>query len=695
MAMMAKMRDLAPAFIITVGVLFVLFMVISDSNVLEAFGGRTNNIASINGTDITYQDFMTYIDRARENQKAQTGQDIDEENMEQFRDQVWEAVVTQTLTEQALKNMGIKVSDGEIREEILGENPPEFLKRNFIDSTGKFNREFFEQALFDPRNKEALLQAEEAVRQTLLSQKLENTLYATITVSESEIKQRFIDQNIKMTADWVIVDVNSIADSVVSFTEAELSKYFKENPDKFTVDAQRKLKYVNFILAPSRKDSNAVLQNLQNVMEKLKSDTSDFKSYIDIYSESPYSRDTLSIEALPASVSSEITNASSGKIIGPISTPQGYGIYKLIGTSPSTEVLVKASHVLVQSTGNDAKDLAEANQIYDELTKGANFANVAKQKSKDPGSAANGGDLGWFAKGRMVKEFEAACFNGPLNVVQKPVKTTYGYHIIKVLDKINKKFVVEKITNSVKYSATTRDEIFNQATDFAYLAEKNGFEKEAELGKYQVSESTPFNKDVYAVPGIGYNKGLVDFAFDNGLNTVSNVYKTTNGYTVVLVSEIINAGIKPFEEVKSEVENLVKHEKKFEKALVIAKNIKTKVGNDLSKAKEVYSFARYDTSANFTTSGSIPKLGVEYAVSSVAYEQKLNTISEPVRGLRGYYLIRTLSRNEFDNNTFTMQRNSLRDNMYQEKKNSYYQQWIANLKETAKIIDNRHLFFGR
>jgi parvulin-like peptidyl-prolyl isomerase len=693
MAMMAKMRDLAPAFIITVGVLFVLFMVISDSNVLEAFGGRTNNIASINGTDISYQDFMAYIDRARENQKAQTGQDVDEENMEQFRDQVWDAVITQTLTEQTLKKLGITVSDEEIRDVILGENPPEFLKRNFIDSTGNFNREFFEQALFDPRNKEALLQAEEAVRQSLLSQKLEHTLYATINVSEAEIKQRFIDQNIKMTADWVIVDVNSIADSTVNFTDSELSKYYKENPDKFTVDAQRKLKYLNFKLAPSRKDSNAVLQNLQNVMERLKSDTSDFKSYVDIYSETPYSRDTVSIEALPVSV--EIVNASSGKIIGPVTTPQGYGIYKLIGTSPSTEVLVKASHVLIQSTGDDAKDLAEANQIYDELTKGANFATVAKQKSKDPGSAANGGDLGWFAKGRMVKEFEDACFNGPISVVQKPVKTTYGYHIIKVVDKINKKFVVEKITNSVKYSATTRDEIFNQATDFSFLAAKNGFEKEAELGKYQVNESTPFNKDVYAVPGIGYNKGLVEFAFDNGLNTVSSVYKTTNGYTVVLVSEIINAGVKPFEEVKTEVENLVKREKKFEKASVIAKNIKAKVGSNLSKAKDVYAFARYDTSANFTTAGSVPKLGVEYSVSSAAYEQKLNSISDPVRGLRGYYLIRTLSRNEFDNNTFTMQRNSLRDNLYQEKKNSYYQQWIANLKETANIKDNRHLFFGR
>lgn len=695
MAMMAKMRDLAPAFIITVGVLFVLFMVVSDSNVLEAFGGRTNNIASINGTDITYQDFMIYVERARENQKAQTGQDIDEENMEQFRDQVWDAVVTQTLTEQAIKKLGIKVSDEEIREVILGPNPPEFLKRNFIDSTGKFNREFYEQALFDPRNKEALLQAEEAVRQTILSQKLESTLYASITVSESEIKQRFVDQNIRMTADWVIVDVNSIPDSVVKFDDSELQKYYRENSDKFSVESQRKLKYVNFKLAPSRKDSNAVFQNLQNVVDKLKNDTSDFKSYVDIYSENPYSRDTVSVEGLPVSIASSLVNATPGTMVGPTAIPQGFGIYKLIGSAPSNDVLIKASHILVQATGDDEKDFAEANQIYDQLTKGADFASLARQKSKDPGSAANGGDLGWFGKGRMVKEFEDASFSGNINVVQKPVKTSYGYHIIKVTDRINKKFIVEKIINSVKHSAITRDEIYNQANDFAYLAEKNGFDKEAKIANYQVAESTPFNKDIYAVPGIGYNKGLVDFAFDNGLNTVSSVYKTTNGYSVVMVSEIINAGIKPFDEVKVEVEGLVKREKKFEKALAIANNIKSKVGGNLSKAKEVYEFARYDTSANFTTAGSVPKIGIEYAFSSAAFKSELNKVSGPVRGLRGYYLLRTLSRNDFDNTAYSMQRNTLRDNLYQEKKNSFYQQWITQLKENASIKDNRHLFFGR
>ncbi len=70
MPMMAKMRSLAPAFILTVGAIFVLFMVMSDSNIMSALGGRTNNVGSINGDNITYQQFSTALDRERQNLEA-------------------------------------------------------------------------------------------------------------------------------------------------------------------------------------------------------------------------------------------------------------------------------------------------------------------------------------------------------------------------------------------------------------------------------------------------------------------------------------------------------------------------------------------------------------------------------------------------------------------------------------------------
>ncbi|HQF41656.1 MAG TPA: SurA N-terminal domain-containing protein, partial [Ignavibacteriaceae bacterium] len=199
------MRSLAPAFILTVGGLFVLFMVISDSNVLEALGGgRTNNIGSVNGEDITYQEFQTAVDQQVENQKKQTGQDPDETQLDQIRDQVWDAIVTEKVFAQLIKKYGITITDQEIKDAILGENPPDFLKQNFIDSLGNFNRQLYEQAIFDPQNKAALIQAEEYIRQSKLTQKLQSMVLASVNVGEDEVERRFIDQNTNIEADYIL-----------------------------------------------------------------------------------------------------------------------------------------------------------------------------------------------------------------------------------------------------------------------------------------------------------------------------------------------------------------------------------------------------------------------------------------------------------------------------------------------------------
>ncbi len=85
---------------------------------------------------------------------------------------------------------------------------------------------------------------------------------------------------------------------------------------------------------------------------------------------------------------------------------------------------VRASHILVPNE----KDAAG---IIDRLNKGEDFAALAKRFSRCP-SKSKGGDLGWFSKGQMVKEFEDACFNGKTGDVIGPVKTEFGYHVIKI-----------------------------------------------------------------------------------------------------------------------------------------------------------------------------------------------------------------------------------------------------------------------
>lgn len=696
MPMMAKMRSLAPAFIITVGALFVLFMVVSDSNVLEALGGRPTNVGTVNGEDISYNEFIDAMERQREAMRQQ-GQEIDEQNSDQLRDQVWDALVSQKLIAAQVDKFGITVSDEEIRDIILGPNPPDFLKQNFIDSLGNFNRQIYEQALFDPQNKEGLLQAEEYVRQNRLSEKLQSILLASITISEAELKRKFIDQNLSMNATYALIDINQFPDTSVNVSDEDLKKYYNNNSDKYRLDSQRKLQYVLFSNQASAQDSANIMENLRNVAKVInRADTAGFRELVEIYSSQAYSRDTLGISSLPEKAAQELAGAEAGSIVGPVATPEGIVLYNLVNKVPTNEQFVRASHILINQKENEEANLEEANRIYNEITAGQiSFEDAAKRYSGDPSNAPKGGDLGWFGKGAMVKEFEDAVFSGKTGEVQKPVKTSYGYHLIKVTGQANNKFVVEKIVNPVEASPTTRDDNYNAANDFAYLAEKNGFEKEAQTLNYNVEETQPFLEKAFSIPGIGMNKRLVQWAFENKQGEISDVFTVQNGYVVAKISEASKERIRPFEEVKDLINPLVLREKKYEKARKIAEEVKQKINGDVEKAGEINKLAAVNQTGNFTPGGSVPGLGRDFAFIETSLDLEKGKVSEPVKGTRGYYIIKLNEKSEFDSAAYESQRNLLLDNIMQEKKSSYFNQWLSKLKEDADIKDNRHIFFGQ
>lgn len=695
MAMMAKMRSLAPAFIIAVGGIFVLFMVISDSNVMEILGQRTSVIGSVNGNEITYQQFNALLEQARERQKQQTGQDVDEEFSETFNDQVWDALVTQELVKDQIDKFGIQVTDEEINDIIFGVNPPAFLKNQFVDSTGSFNRTLYEQTILK-QNKDVLLAIEEQVRQTRLQEKLQNYLFASIVIGEEEIKRKFSEQNSRYAAQYAMVDLNMIPDAEVSVSDDDIKNYYEENLEDYKIEPQRKLKYVLFSRGASSEDSSAVKNNLSAIVKKAAQDTGDFKNYVDIYSELPYSKDTVDVSQISEELATKLSQAAAGQLVGPAASYEGIVAYKLLSKVPSKDTYVRASHILIPSGTDDNAARMQAEDIYNKLAAGANFAQIAREKSTDFGSAQKGGDLGWFGKGRMVKEFEDASFKGKIGEVLKPVKTTYGYHIIKVTGRTSEKYVVEKIVNQVKASASTVDNAYNSANDFAFLADKNDFENEAKLLNYKVQETPPFKEDVFSIPGIGASKGLLEFAFENDLNDISEVYRVQNGFVVAKVSEVIKSGFRKFDEVKAAIKPLVIREKKYQKAKNIAEQIYKQASSSKNSLQSVVAsvkYAKYDTTGVITPAQSIPNVGVDYAFTSAVAKTKVNSVTEPVKGNRGYYVIYITQKTPFDASAYSVQRNTMRDNMLQEKRSYFLNQWLTELREKADIEDNRRSFF--
>ncbi len=693
MGMMAKMRSLAPWFIITVGGLFVLFMVLSDSQLVNIVGQRSNNIGYVNGEPITYQQFTNYFETVRRQQQAQTGEDIDETQLEALRDQVWSAVVNQLLIDEKIDEFGIVVTDEEVKDAILGPNPPAFLRQSFIDTNGVFNRQAYEQALFDPRNAEILIQAEESVRAQMVQEKLQAYLTGSIVVNDGEVKRRFIEQNTVITAEYGLIDYNRIPDTLVTVTDDDLRDFYNKNKSNYQVEPQRKIKYVLFERKASLDDSVSIRKNLEAIIKNIESDTASFRSFVNIYSDQPYAKDTLTVDKIHPNAVEILRQSEVGEIIGPVLALDGYSVYKLLNKIKGAEEFARASHILIAGTEETSKQKADS--VYQALMDGANFEQTAVEISEDPGSGSRGGELGWFSKGQMVPEFENAVFTGRIGVIQRPVMSQFGYHIIKVTDRSNDKYVVEKIVNKIQASGTTLDRIYENATDFSYLAKENNFDSEAELLGYNVVETPNFSENATFIPGLGASKALVKFAFENKAGSISDVYRVPSGYVVAQISEVTRAGFKPFDEVKQQLSTTVLREKKIEKSKEIAEDVykQISINGNLNEISSLSPFARFDIAKDFSPRGNIPTIGREQAFIAYTLEGDLNVISMPVVGNRGAYLIKVTDRTEFDQLAYEQQKNTLRESILQQKRSQFFTEWIAKVRDEADIVDNRHIFY--
>ena len=476
----------------------------------------------------------------------------------------------------------------------------------------------------------------------------------------------------------------------------EIKDYYNNNLDDYKVKEQRKIKYVLFRKQASEDDTLDIKNSLKEVLKDIKKDTSSFTTYVKIYSDQPYSRDTLSFDKISDKVIPLLIKAKPGSVVGPVLTDRGYLLVKYIGKIKAKNPVVRASHILISNrTIGDEKAKAKANEIYKQLKNGADFASVAMKESDDPGSKIKGGDLGWFGKGQMVPAFEKASFRGRIGRVQKPIKTRFGYHIIKVTNKSNYKFIIEKIINKIEPSGTTIDKINSDASDFSYLAKKNDFESEANLVKYKIIESKPFKENAFAISGIGVSKALVKFVFENSVGDISDVYKVPSGYVVAMVSEIIPAGHKPLKKVKNEIKNKLMKDKKLNITFDLAKKMKAVIGSssNLSLAAKVFPRVKISHLDNITPVSAIIGVGTDLIFNDYVMTGKIGKLSEPIKGRRGSYLIKITSRTKFDSTAFAIKKNSLRNFLMQQNQTTFFRNWLANLKKETNIIDLRYKFY--
>ncbi|MCX7984972.1 MAG: peptidylprolyl isomerase [Bacteroidetes bacterium] len=701
MALMTKIRDNMTKAFAVFAALFIVYIVLDWG--MDFLGRRTHGLSEsdaigiVNGREISFKYFSERVRQALENYKTQNNREPDEEVERQLQSQVWNQLVDEILIEQEIQRLGITVTDQEILDIVQGPNPPEFLVRQFRDSTGTFRRDIYEQAMADPQNKEAWLQVEDIIRQQQKHAKLQSILLSAIQVSESEVRQRFIDENSTLEADYVLFDVNRlIPDSAVTITDEDLKKIYDEQPEQFKTKPTRKVQYVQFVIQPSIQDTQAVINEALHLKEQITSGSLDFMEAARTYSEVPVTEAFFAHGELSIQKDDAVFNAKKGEVVGPIVDNDGCHLLKVIDTREGTTEFVRTRHILLQaSLGPDStKALEEARSILKQLKSGANFTELARKYSQDYGSAARGGDLGWAKRGTFVKPYEDAMFRTPVGQITGPIRSQFGYHIIKVEGRSKKEVKLAALTLKIKPSPETRDYVYQQAQDFVYLAKEEGFEKAAEHSQYTVRETPEFTKGGY-IPGIGLHDGVVSFAFTNKVGAISDPLSMAQGYIVCKVSAVRDDEMRPLEEVKPMLRSIALHKKKLELIYpeVEAFYKSLSLNADIIAAAASVPRATAQRTGPFKPSGFPAGVGRDLKFIGTALGLNVGQISKPIEGNRGYYIIKLTAKSPFDSSHYKAVRKTLYSSILQEKQSTFLNNWLTSLREKATIEDYRLKFY--
>jgi parvulin-like peptidyl-prolyl isomerase len=259
--------------------------------------------------------------------------------------------------------------------------------------------------------------------------------------------------------------------------------------------------------------------------------------------------------------------------------------------------------------------------LYQYLLGGGDFAEAARTYSKDPGSAPNGGDLGFFKRGAMVPEFENASFSTPVMGIAPPVISRFGWHIIQVLDKRTDSSGAEEVQArhiliKVDVSEDRQKAIKNETALLYRTAEITGLIPAAAKYDMTVQKSEPFQmKDRY-IKGIGGDANLISFAFNNPKETLAKLYTAPNGDIYICeIADSLNVFYTPFESEKAALLKRTTNQKRV--------TAMTKIAEDFVINNQPADYLKAAASDSLIVI-DVPDLKIDTSVSPIGKIETLN-----------------------------------------------------------------------
>ena len=386
---------------------------------------------------------------------------------------------------------------------------------------------------------------------------------------------------------------------------------------------------------------------------------------------------------LPADVEARIKSDSLGSVMGPFVHNGRYYVVKSSKRGVDNNS-VEARHILIKDKATGQSKLDSLKTV---IAKGNNFAEIAKQYSEDPGSGAQGGDLGKFSRGQMVKPFEDACFNGAVGSLQI-VESDFGWHLIEVTGKNFPYTKIAQIERAIEPSSKTVKGAYALAKEFSInCSDTASFRMAADTlnGGTKLIEGKNLKANATSVGSLAEAGELVGWAYGATLGEVSQPMMIGKDYVIVALTEVKEKGVPTLENVYDAMKIEAIKEKKAEKYTAMMNegsltDIAARIGSEVKTAENVS-----------MRNSNLPSSGVsmqENALIGACFGLGTGKMSKAIVGKGGIYVIQ---RNA-DITTAESVDNYQTD---QDRATSTYQQKAAStvfnsFKEAAHVEDNRY-----
>ena len=702
MAVLGNLRKNSFVLIAVIGMALFAFVI---AGVFDGSGFQSQEpIGKVNGEELSISDFRNQMDVLK---KSYNFNDL------QALTTAWDESVRIELLNQEINELGIGSSSDHL-EYFLSQSPSFNSDERFINDAGLFDVNKFSNFISELKeiNPEAYFQwsnQENQFNNQIKANTYFNLISSGLNSTFFEGKKQYSTSNSNANISFVKIPYSSIPDSLVSVKNSEISKYIKDNPEDFEQESTRNIDYVIFEESPSKKDQNDLrlrLENLLNQREEYNQvsklnevvpgflTTSDLELFLSENSDVPYDSIYRPKGFFSSDHAQMIFNLDNNQTYGPYTDGEFLKYSKMIDKKRNGNV--RASHILVSYQGAQGAS-SEITRTKEDARKEASrilnlarnnpdsFSSYALEFSDGP-SKSNGGDLGFFQEGMMVKPFNDYVFSNRVGRIGL-VETDFGFHVIKV---VAKEDVVLVGTIGLKNipSDRTSDSIFNIASKFEIeLGKSFDINKTASDLDFEVKSLNSIGELDHDLPNMENQRRLVQWLFneDSSIGDYKRFDLSQGGFVIVQINDKQDKGLMPARLATLTVTPILKNQKKAE--MIISENKKYTTLEDLSASNNLEII---NVSALNQITPVVSQAGFEPKLVGTAFGLEIGQTSNLIEGETGVYLVKLNSLNSveeidsysaFENQLTSKLRTNLDFNI------------VQSLKKSADVVDNRSDYY--